>query len=187
MSRLTLLLLIGTVVVALLYAQEPLNKPERYSGVAVGTGGSVGAKSIPFDFRITRYTTDEEVKALAELVKEKGTDALREKMEKLDVGRITPLGTTGNQIAVARKRQVGSDTVITIVTARTMAFAESYNSTRSKDYPFGFLQVTLNQKGEGIGQFIVAAKISFDEKKGQYEIESFGNQHIKARNVRSLK
>jgi hypothetical protein len=31
---------------------------------------------------------------------------------------------------------------------------------------------------------MAAARIRFDEKKGHYEIESFGNQYIKASNVR---
>jgi hypothetical protein len=161
--------------------------PEAYSGVAMGTGGSVGGKSIQFDFRITQYTTDEEVQKFAQLVKEKSTDALRRALEKEDKGRISAVGSTGNQIAVARKRQQGDDTIITIVTARTMPFVELYNNGRTTDYPFGFLQVTLNAKGEGTGQIMAAAKIRFDKKKEKYEIESFGNQYIKATNVRPWK
>jgi hypothetical protein len=161
--------------------------PEAYSGVAVGTGGSVGGKSIQFDFRITQYTTDEDVQKFAELVKDNGTNALRRVLEKEDKGRINAVGSTGNQIAVARKRQEGPDTIITIVTARTMPFIELYNSGRTTDYPFGFLQVTLNAKGEGTGQIMAAAKIRFDKKKGKYEIESYGNQYIKATNVRLWK
>ena len=80
---------------------------EAYSGVAVGTGGTVGGKSISFDFRITQYTTDEELQNFAQLVKDKGTDALRSALEKEDKGRISAVGSTGNQIAVARKRQQG--------------------------------------------------------------------------------
>ena len=34
---------------------------------------------------------------------------------------------------------------------------------------------------------MAAAKIRFDKKKGQYEIESYGNQYIKATNVRPVK
>jgi hypothetical protein len=109
--------------------------PEAYSGVAMGTGGSVGGKSIQFDFRISQYTTDEEVQKFAELVKEQGTDALRRALEKEDKGRISPVGS----------------------------------------------------KGEGTGQIMAAAKIRFDKKKGKYEIESFGNQYIKATNVRPWK
>jgi hypothetical protein len=160
---------------------------EAYSGVAMGTGGSVGGKTIQFDFRITRYTTDEELQNFAQLVKDKGTDALRRSLEKEDKGRVNVVGSTGNQIAVARKRQQGADTIITIVTARTMPFLELYNNGRTTDYPFGFLQVKLNDKGEGTGQIMAAAKIRFDKKKGQYQIESFGNQYIKATNVRPWK
>jgi hypothetical protein len=178
---LTLLLLVSPFLVASGQDKMP---PEGYSGVAIGTGGSIGAKTIQFDFRITQYTTDEEVQNFAQLVKDKGTDALRRALEKEDKGRINAVGSTGNQIAVARKRQHGSDTIITIVTARTMPFIELYRSGRTTDYPFGFLQVKLDATGKGTGQIMAAAKIRFDKKKGQYEIESFGNQYIKATNVR---
>jgi hypothetical protein len=167
------------------FAQD--RPPEAYSAVAIGTGGSVGGKTRSFDFRIAKYTSDEELQDLAQLLKDKGQDALRREMEKLDVGRINPVGSTGNQIAVARKRQQGDMTIITIVTARIMPFAELYNNGRSTDYPFGFLQVQLNDKGEGTGQIMTAAKIRFNKKSGKYEIESYGNQYIKATNVRPLK
>ncbi len=165
-------------------AKDADAKPEAYSAVAIGTGGSVGGKTKQFDFRISQYTTDAELNQYAETLKEKGPDALRKALEKLDVGRVNPVGSTGNQIAVARKRQVGTDTVITIVTARVMSLGELYNNGRSTDYPFGFLQVTINQKGEGTGQIMAAAKIRFNKKKGHYEIESYGNQYVKVVNVR---
>jgi len=183
-KRIGMLILGVALIISPVLCQEEKTKPEAYSGTAVGTGGGVGAKSTGFDFLVNRYTSDEEVDQLATLLKEKGPDALRGTMEKLDVGRISPTGSVGNSIAVARKRQVGSDTIITVVTARVMPFVELYRGGRTKDYPFAFLQVTLNDKGEGNGQIMVAAKIRFDKKKGHYEIESYGNQYIKAVNVR---
>ena len=185
MLKVALSLAASALLMPILFAQqeEKTNK-EAYSAVAIGTGGTVGGKSIPFDMRINRYATDEEIDKLAELLKEKGPDALRRALEKLDVGRINPVGSVGNQIAVARKHQIGSDTVITLVTARNMPFIELYRGGRTTDYPFGFVRLTLNEKGEGTGQIIVAAKIRFDKKKGHYEIESFGHQYIKAINVR---
>ena len=63
-----------------------------------------------------------------------------------------------------------------------MPFVELYQGGRTSDYPFGFLQVKLNDKG--FGQIMAAAKIRFDKKKGRYEIERYGNQYIKAVNVR---
>jgi len=179
--------LLLVVCFALAASTQDKSSQESYSGVAMGTGGRVGGKTIQFDFRITQYTTDDEVQKFAQLLKNRGIDALRRALEKEDKGRINVVGSTGNPIAVARKRQQGSDTIITIVTARTMPFMELYNNGRSTDYPFGFLQVTLNDKSEGSGQIMAAAKIRFDQKKGQYEIESFGNQYIKAINVRPWK
>lgn len=187
MSKPVLLMLAVGFLLCFAVAQEGQDKQEAYSAVAIGTGGSVGGRSIGFDFRIKRYTTDEEVGKLADLLKEKGPDALRRTLEKEDVGRINATGSTGNQIAVARKRQEGGETVITIVTARNMPFIELYRGGRTTDYPFGFLQVRLNEKGEGTGQIMAAAKIRFDKKKEHYEIESYGNQYIKAVNVRPTK
>ena len=177
----TLVLLVFLTVDAIAQDKTP---PQAYSGVAVGTGGSVGGKTISFDFRVAQYTTDEELQNFAQLVQDKGTDALRRALEKEDKGRISAVGSTGNQIAVARKRQQGSETIITIVTARNMPFVELYNNGRTTNYPFGYLQVKLDQTGKGSGQIMAAARIRFDKKKGQYEIESFGNQYIKATNVR---
>lgn len=180
------IMLVFLILVAGVLAQEK-TEPEAYSAVAIGTGGSVGGKTIQFDFRITQYTTDEEVQKFAQLLKDKGTNALRSALEKEDKGRINATGSTGNQIAVARKRQQGADTIITIVTARTMPFMELYSGGRSTDYPFGYLQVKLDANGQGTGQIMVAAKIRFDKKQGKYEIESYGNQYIKATNVRPWK
>jgi len=176
--------LVLVVSLSLVASAQDKTLPEAYSGAAMGTGGSVGGKTILFNFRITQYTTDEEVRNFAQLVKDRGPDALRRALEKEDKGRISAVGTTGNQIAVARKRQQGSDTIITVVTARNMPFIELYRNGRTTDYPFGYLQVKLDATGKGTGQIMAAAKIRFDKKKGQYEIESFGNQYIKATNVR---
>jgi hypothetical protein len=167
MERFTLLLVLGiTSLLPAFYAQDEKMKPEAYSAVAMGTGGSVGGKSMQFDFRITQYTTEEEVNNYAEILKEKGPDALRRALEKQDVGRINPTGRTGNQIAVARRRQEGSDTVITMVTARNMPFIELYRGGRTTDYPFGFLQVKLPANGPGTGQIMAAAKYQIQRQKG---------------------
>ena len=187
LSRVALFVSFALAWLSLTASPQDKTPTEAYSGVAIGTGGSVGGKTIQFDFRITQYTTEEEVQNFAQLVKDKGTDALRRALEKEDKGHINAVVSTGNQIAVARKRQQGSDTIITIVPARNMPFVELYKNGRTTDYPFGFLQVKLNAKGEGSGQIMAAAKIRFDKKAGQYQIESYGNQDIKATNVRPWK
>jgi len=186
MFRAALLFIAITILLPAFHGQEA-QVNDAFSGVAVGTGGSFAAKTVQFDFRVTHYATDEEIAKLAAILKEKGQDGLKNELEKLNAGRINAVGSTGNRIAVARRRQVEGGSVITIVTARYMSFQELSNAGRSRDYPFGFLQVKLDDQGKGTGQFVVAAKISFDKKNGRYDIESFGNQYIKATNVRPMR
>jgi hypothetical protein len=187
LKRNTIVLAIITFLIlgSAAWAQE--QTPEAYTGVAMGTGGMAGGKSITFDFRVTQYTTDEEVQKFAQLLKDKGTDALGRALDKENKGRISVVGSTGTQIAIARKRTQGADTIITIVTPRILPFAELYHNGRSTDYSYGYLQVKLDSEGKGSGQIMAAAKIRFDKKSGQYQIESFGNQYIKATNVRPSK
>ncbi len=80
------------------YGQEEKQQPEAWAAVAIGTGGGVGGKTIQFDFRISKYTNDEQVDNFAEILKEKGQDALRRALEKENVGRINAVGHTGNQV-----------------------------------------------------------------------------------------
>jgi hypothetical protein len=99
MFKLAILLVATVLLKPPLPAQQGQEtSPESYSATAIGTGGTAGGRSIRFDFRITRYASDEEVQQLAELVKDKGTDALRRALEKLDAGRISPAGSVGNKI-----------------------------------------------------------------------------------------
>ena len=187
MSRIRVLVFVFLALTAVFAQDKPAS--ERYTATAIGTGGGVGGKSMLFNMNITRYTTDEEVQQLAELLKNKGQDALVSAMEKLDCGRIYPVATTGNTIAVARKHIVDGQTFITVFTARNMSFAELTSMSRTKQYPYGYVQIKLapDNKDGGNGKLIAAAKIRFDKKKGHYEIESFGNQYIRVVNVRTEK
>jgi hypothetical protein len=185
MSRIALIAIGVLCLVSTGFCQEESKaKRDAFTGVAIGAGGTAGGKSASFDFSVTRYTTDEEVQQYAALLKAKGQGALSSAAEKLEAGRINVVGRVGNQIAIARKKQVDNQTIITIVTARNMPFMELYNNGRSTDYPFGYLQVKVDEKGQGTGQIMAAAKLRFDKKQGRFEIESFGNQYIKAVNVR---
>lgn len=183
-TRVPLLALGLVLFLPLIASAQDKATPDGYSAVAMGTGGSVGGKSMPFDFRVTQYTTDDELQSYSQLLKDKGPDALLKVLEKLDRGRVNPVGSVGTQIAIATKRQEGDETVITVVTARNMSFVELYRNGRTTDYPYSYIQVKLDASGKGAGQIMAAAKLKFDKKKGQYVIESYGNQYIKAVNVR---
>lgn len=184
MSRIaTILVMVACLVPTTLCPQAQAQK-ESYSAILATSNSS--ASQIKFTFTITKYATDVELKELAVILKDKGEDALVDALKKLDAGRINQLGDTGNQIAIAEKAKSGKDTVITIITARKISTVELKRKAAHADYPLGYLSVTLNEKGEGTGKMMTAAKIKFDEKKGHFKLEPYGNGYSKVTNVASI-
>jgi hypothetical protein len=120
-------------------------------------------------------------------LKERGQDALFGELKKLDAGRINEVGETGNQIAVAEKSTSGDQTIITLITARRMSTSEQSRKATHTNYPFAFLQVTLNDKGEGAGKMVTAAKIKYDQSKGHAVLDPYGNGATAVTNVQPLK
>lgn len=164
-------------------AKDPV---DRITAVAIGTGGPLGGRSIQLSIRIDEYTSDQELQRLAEVLAEKGGDALRKEMEKLKVGRIAPSGRVGNDIAVARSRKTDTGRRILIVTARNMSFMELRRGGRSTEYPFGWMQIDVDDEGKGQGTVIVAGRVSFN-KEGGLAVESLGQQNVRLTNVRVRK
>jgi hypothetical protein len=161
---------------------------EAYSAIAQTTT-SAGSKQVQFNFTITKWSTQEEIKQLGAILKEKGQDALLDELKKLDAGRIRTLEDTGNPIAIAEKWQNGDETVITLIAARQMKLFEAKyrGRTNSSDYPFGFLLVKLNAQGEGSGKMVAAAKIKYDKEKDTVRLDPYGNGATPVVNVRPNK
>ncbi len=172
-------------LVSLGLSQNATAQNESYSAILATS--NAGAKQIRFTFTITKWATEDEIKQLGKVLKEQGQDALVNELKKLDAGRINQVGETGNQIAVAEKSTSGGNTVITMITARRMSTAEQSRKATHTNYPFGFLQVTLNDKGEGTGKMVTAAKIKYDESKGHAVLDPYGSGATPVTNVQPLK
>ena len=165
-------------------------KEIQYTGVLMGTGGSIGGASSWIDMYVKKFTSNEEVLELLTILKEKGQDELQKELYKRDVGSIVTskrTTTTGGllYIAVAREFQSETGTIVRLFTARPMSFVELYRGGRSTDYPFGLIELMLDKDGNGQGAVVAAAKVKFNED-GKLELESLGNQYIKIANVRRL-
>jgi hypothetical protein len=115
------------------------------------------------------------------------SSALRGRLEKEEVGQLSPVGSVGTPIAVARRLRNGDKTIIRVVTQYT-SFAELRNSGRSVDYPHAMLELVPDKEGKGTGPAIGAAKIRFDKKRNRYEVESFGQgaNYNRLLNVRTM-
>ena len=188
-SNLSLRVLIGVVCFMLftpaLIAQEQEDKQEIvYQATIVGVRGRAGARSMRLTIRIQGSTSDEQVQQYLEMVPEGNQlKELRRTLEKVrDLGRVSVTGFIGNELAVIREFDTEHGRLINLLTARNMSFAELQQSGRSRNYPFSFLQLLVDEEGKGQGTIIVAARPRFKED-GTFEIESFGLQPFQVVNV----
>ena len=165
-------------------SQEEEEREETFTMVAIPTKGSARI-TIDITLRIKKFTTDEKVLELIDVLKEGGTDQLRRTMEKMHNGKVTPRGRIGADVAVARVHKTEEGERFIVVTARTIPGFELYVSGRSRDYPFGWFEFEIDEEGKGIGMgaLIVAAKLQFN-KEGQFEIVSYGIQPYQLVNIK---
>ena len=166
--------------------REATAQNDAYTAIAQ-TASSTGAQQVQFNFTITSWASQDDIKRLGGILKEKGQDALVEELQKLDAGRINKVGDTGNQIAVAEKWQNGDKTVITMISARRMSGFEQKQRSVSKGYPLAFLQVTVDSKGEGSGKLVAAAKVAYDKKGDTFRLEPHGQGATPVSSVKPLK
>jgi hypothetical protein len=179
-----LLLLLCTFSVTISSELRAEQERESYAAVVVGTGGRIGGRTLNLNINIDRYTSDKQVREYLFQLMEEGQDALRRTLEKVTVGRIAPVATTGTDVSVARTYPAEEGRIIRLVTARPMRFLELYHGGRSTDYPFTIIELHLNSEGDGEGSIFGGTQLEFNEE-GQLEVERFGNQYAKLVNVRA--
>ncbi len=162
--------------------------PQQYAATAFGQAGVAAGKSFGLTVFISRWTTDQELQPYIATLKESGSNALVKALNKTkDVGRLSPTGFVGSGFRIARFRPTpGGGLHIVMVTDRPISFGEAYNSTRSKDYPFGIVVLDVDKDGNGTGTLAPICKIKFN-KKGELEIEHFGQKPLRLTNVRREK
>ncbi len=153
---------------------------EEYSATALITSGR--ASMLSLSILIDSFTPDDEVLKLAEILKAQGPDALAKAIDKSRRGRIAPVGRIGNDINVARSFQTEKGRVIRLVSNRPLGFLELRQGGRSVDYQFSVIELTLDEKGNGEGVALGAAKIKFN-KDNRLEVENYGQSAIRITNV----
>ena len=157
--------------------------PAQYAATAVGTSGSTAGKTLGLNIYVNDVTTDAEASELAATLRKSGPNGLLKALGKTkDKGRFSPTGTVGTGIRMVRVKPTPTGTRIIMVTDRPISFFELYNSTRSRDYPFGVATLNLDKDEKGTGSLAPACKIKFN-KKGELEIEHYGQKPARLTNV----
>jgi len=156
---------------------------EVFIGNVLDTTGSVPRNSTRFTLMVEHYTTDEEARELAGLLKEGGQDALNKKLSKMQVGRVQFGSRISYRVGIVRSlEKIDGGRVVRVVTDRPISFVEQARMTRTRDYDLGIIELHLDDESKGEGGIIVAARVSINEKNA-LEVESFGLQGFRIVNV----
>ena len=190
MKALRSVLMIALALVVVLGAgvtqgQAPAPQKETFTGMlAQMSGVAAGATGI-LSITVERWSTPEERKAYLEaLLEGKNEKNLEAKQRKLvdmmedargdkRVGFARFPRTLGWDLTYAWQFMQGSTRIVRVATNRPIAFVEARNNYRTMDYPFGFIEFKLDEKGEGEGLAFQAVSLTIS-KDNQLEVETYG-------------
>ena len=166
-------LLASTLVfTAPVFARNQPSGPERFEGRIANTGtfGNVGTNF--FSIQVDEYTSDEEFIEFMEILAGGGPRRLEDAFLRSRKGRIV-INSMGYDVALVRSTPTETGRVVRVFTVRHLGFDESVRQTRSREYPFGMIELQLNHNGRGDGVLVVAARLQLN-LDGALEVETFG-------------
>jgi hypothetical protein len=153
---------------------------ETYSGTIVSFGSGLNTRTVTrtFTLRINRRTSDQEARNFLSILQENGQEELLREIRDEDLGYFSVGANIGRRLNVVRESVVNGQRRIFIVFERWLQFAELRGGYRSTDYPFGVIELSIDERtGRGEGTYIAAARIRWDrDRRGnqeQVEIENF--------------
>jgi hypothetical protein len=148
---------------------------ETYTGTVLSYGSGLrGSSTRTFTLNINNQTPDDKAQNFLSILQEKGQDNLLESIKNEDVGNFSVGGNLSRTLNVVREDMIDGKKRIIVVFERWTQFAEVRGGYRSLDYPFGYIELYVDEKtGKGEGTYIAAAKIRWvrDKKTDQYQIE----------------
>ena len=126
---------------------------EEFSAVLSNISNVGGVGLTPVTIRITRWTSDADHERMMGLLRDKGQDAfLRALTDQDAVGSIaTPVSLKYDFFYAREEPLAEGGRRIFMITDRPMDIYERLNSSRSRDYPFTVIEISLDKEGKGQG------------------------------------
>ena len=153
------------------FAQGQASGPERFEGRIANTGTFGNAGSNFFSIQVDEYTSDEEFIEFLEILAGGGPRRLEDAFLRSRKGRIV-IDSLGYDVALARSAPTRSGRVVRVFTVRHLGFDESVGRSRSREYPFGMIELQLDHNGRGDGVLVVAARLYLNPDGG-LAVETF--------------
>ncbi|MGE0040327.1 MAG: hypothetical protein AB7H88_20030 [Vicinamibacterales bacterium] len=161
---------------------------EHYTAVALGLGGPrSGSVATRVEMSITRWTTPQQSKALAAALEDGGPDALLEALRRQPpVGTINTPGELAYNLryAVEEPGEDGGRRIL-LATDRPVSYWEQVNQPPVADYPITFVELRLDDDGNGVGSLAPATAAVRTSADGRtIELVNYQTQAIGLKDVR---
>ena len=159
------------------------------TSVNMSNVGSTNAGRI--EIVIERWSSERERDELIATLKDNGSDALLDKLQKMPrVGYIRDANgaSIGWDLHFARERKLDDGgRQIVLATDRPISAWEAFNRPRSSEYEFTLADIRFDGDGKGVGKLAVAAKITTNPMTGAIEIENFSSEPVRLTEVTSTR
>ena len=164
-------------------AQTTSGGVQEYGGNAISFNGP-GTATAFFNLRINGETSNEQARQYLQILQQNGQDKALDAIRKNDLGSFSFAGQIGRTLNVVRESNIDGKRRLFIVFERWERFAEVRGGYRSLDYPFGVIELYIDDAtGKGEGTYIAAARIRWIDDKNQVEVENFATYPVKLTNV----
>ncbi len=188
---LTTLLILGFVL-PLTHLATPVSAqdeelPLRFNAIAQNLSNVGPRGQARLQINVSRWTTGEERAALMEALKgqRQGARSLASALfEQEIVGFFREIQSLSENLRYSRRTKTDGGQRIVLATDRPLAFAEVWRSSRTMDYNVTLIVLNLDTEGNGEGQIMAGAELSWDDAKDQLVIENFASEPIRLTNVR---
>jgi len=141
-----------------------------------GQGRDLSTRTVHFRININKTTSDADTDRFLKILKSDGQDGLQKAIHNENLGTFSLNNGIGLNINAVRVQDLDGKRKIYIVFERWLGTAEVRYGYRSLDYPFSYIELTLDKDtGKGEGIYFAAAKIRWQKDKSnpQIEVENF--------------
>jgi hypothetical protein len=162
---------------------------ERYTAAAIGGGGPLSnpvAQNV--EITIDRWSTGPERRQLVEAMRKGQNELLKALRDMRAVGSIRAPGNLAYNLHYAHqvKGEDGGRRIF-LATDRPINAWEALNQPRTVDYPFTFVRLTVDVRGEGKGTLSLATRVIVDDEENTIdEFERYTWQPIQLNNVKRV-
>lgn len=166
-------------------AEEKADSVSFNARVVDSMGSVPGSSTARLRMVVDAWSSDEDVIRLVRILVEQGQKPLYEALRDMEkVGHLSVNRGLAQNIVVARSLagEKGKGRVVRLLLNRPITFFEAVNKLRLEDYPFAFVEMTLDETGEGEGLLYAAASISVSEDG--LSVDSYGVKPLRMLSVK---